>query len=485
MMRKHISKAGLSRFHSWIVVVVAPFTAVHSAGSETQANAENAANRQAIARVRSGEQMEANTAWWGFNKEDVTDAIQGALDSGAKRVKIPYMGAPWIVRPLQLRSDQEVYLEPGVVILAKKGAFLGGGDSLFTARAAQNVVLRGYGATLRMRKRDYMKPPYPKAEWRMGLSLRGCTNVLVEGVRIESSGGDGIYIDGGAGKKLTRDVVIRDVTCFDNHRQGMSVISAENLVVERCVFANTWGTAPGAGLDLEPDGAEQSLVNIVIRNCLFENNEGHEVLVYPKNLHGDAPDLSIRFENCLMRKTLTARRPDGVAQGIGRDDKSHGWSGISVAAVRDDGPGGFIEFVNCTVENTGKESVRIFDKSAARAELRFINCNFRSPWLVSHPGHWPARVPIHLQVRRPHVSKDFGGIVFEDCHVYDSLPRPALFLEPTNSELGIRDVRGLITVHGPGEPHMQLGSHSRDISLTLVSAAKQDVTARQPDADAE
>ena len=457
----------------------------HIAILRAETQPQNLSNTQAIEELKNGTRTDANAAWWGFNGEDSTEILQAALDSGARTVVVPYMGKPWIVRPLELRSHQAVQLEAGVIVLAKKGEFLGGGDSLLTARDAEDVVVRGYGATLRMRKRDYMAPPYAKAEWRMGLSLRGCTNVTVEGLRIESSGGDGIYIDGGSKSRLSKGVVIRDVTCFANHRQGLSVISVEDLLIERSVFANTWGTAPGAGLDLEPDSPDQSLVNIVVRDCVFENNEGHEVLVYPKNLHDKAPDLSIRFENCLMRKTLQDGKARGVAQGIGRDDGSHGWSGICVAAVQDDGPGGSIEFVGCVVENTGKESVRSFDKSARGASVRFSNCHFRNPWLTAHPQHWSTRVPIHLQVRRPHVSRDVGGIVFEDCHVYDSVSRPVLFLEPEGSELGLRDLAGTITVHGPGEPRLTLGPNTQNIHLRLLDGDAQPTPQRAPDADAE
>ncbi|MCA9229540.1 MAG: right-handed parallel beta-helix repeat-containing protein [Planctomycetales bacterium] len=468
----------------WAVVLIA----IHP----SQVNAENAAalssdraSLEKVEEVLAGNRNDANAAWWGFNPEDATDSIQSAFDSGAKKVIIPYMGKPWIVRPLQLRGNQEVHFEPGVVLLAKRGEYLGRGDSLFTANGAENLSMHGYGATLRMRKTDYMAPPYEKAEWRMGLSLRGCKGVLVEGLRIESSGGDGIYIDGGANRRYCEDVTIRDVTCFDNHRQGMSVISAKGLLVERSVFANTWGTAPGAGIDLEPDGEEQSLVEILIRDCLFENNEGHEILVYPKNLHEKAPNISIRFENCIARKTLTDGKPDGVAQGIGRNDQGHGWSGISVAAVCDDGPSGLIEFVDCLVENTGKESVRVFDKSASKAELRFANCHFRNPWLTAHPDHWQSRVPIHFQVRRPHVSRDLGGIVFENCYVYDSKARPVMVLELENSELGLRNVKGQITVAGPGEPRVVLGTNVQEVDLQLLDAREPLELERQPDADAE
>src|SRR5690348_15615751 len=109
-------------------------------------------NPQAIAQVAGGQKSLANAAWWGFNREDSTEALQAAINSGAKHLVIPFMGEPWIVRPLQLRSDQEILFEPGVLVLAKKAEFQGPGDSLFTAVGQSNLVLRGYGATLRMRK---------------------------------------------------------------------------------------------------------------------------------------------------------------------------------------------------------------------------------------------------------------------------------------------------------------------------------------------
>ena len=430
---------------------------------DSELGASSNANQKAIGQVRTGERHDANAAWWGFNPMDSTDAIQAAIDSGAKRVTIPYRGQPWIVRPIKLTSDQEVYLEPGVVVLAKEGEFHGKGDKLFKAAKVKNLVFRGYGATLRMRKADYMNAPYVKAEWRMGLALVDCTNVLVEGVRIERTGGDGIYVDG-----ESKDVVIRNVICYDNYRQGISIISVDNLLIENSVFANTWGTAPGSGIDIEPDKPDQRLVNIVVRNCVFENNEGHEVSIYPKSLTDQSEDISIRFENCLMRKTLTNGVPDGVAQGIGRDDQIHGGAGISVSALRDKGPGGTIEFINCTVENTGRHNLLMYDKSALNIKVRFKNCHFRNPWLGVHRKFWMARVPIYIDLARPELTEHPGGIDFDDCHVYDALQRPVLMRSRSFEKYGVSDIHGILKVHGPGEPRYSVGLNARNIDLRLV-----------------
>lgn len=439
------------------------------------------ANPVAVTRVAAGEVTEASAAWWGFNEEDATEAIQRAISSKAGRVTIPYMGKPWIIRPVMLKSNLELLLDPGVVILAKKGEFHGGGDSLFRGTDMVNITIRGYGATLRMHKRDYQQAPYKKAEWRMGLSFNGCTNVRVEGVRIESSGGDGIYVGTTGKQEYCKDMVIKDVVCHDNHRQGISVIGAENLTIENSVFANTWGTAPGAGIDLEPDSPAQRLVNIVIRNCTFENNEGHEILVYAKNLTASSPPISIRFEKCLARKTTLEMQ----SKGIGRNDAEHGWAGISVGAVKEDGPTGLIEFVDCTVEQTGKESVKIYDKGADRARVRFTNCGFKSAWNVKHPGYCDLRVPILFEVRRPALTKRNGGVEFVDCHVWDEVARPVTALSPFHSELGIHDVTGRIFVHSPVEPQSWYGPASTGVDVQLIHVKAAPREKRKADADAE
>lgn len=248
----------------------------------------DAADPAAVAEVEAGTRIVANAAWWGFNAEDSTEALQAAINSKAKTVVVPYMGSAWIIRPITLRSNLELIFEPGVLILAKKGEFKGGGDSLFRAVEMTDITIRGYGATLRMRKKDYQSAEYQRAEWRMGISFSGCKRILVEGVRVESTGGDGFYVGSGGATRWCEDVTIRNCVSHDNHRQGLSVISAVNLVVENCVFSGTSGTPPEAGIDLECDSADERFVNCVIRNCVFENNSGHAMLVYLKPMTSES-----------------------------------------------------------------------------------------------------------------------------------------------------------------------------------------------------
>ncbi|MFH1742357.1 MAG: right-handed parallel beta-helix repeat-containing protein [bacterium] len=427
-----------------------------------------AKNEDAVQEVLSGKQTKANAAWWGFDTEDSTDALQSAIDSGAKTVIVPYMGDPWIVRPITLRSNQEILFEPGVLVLAKKGEFKGGGDSLFRATDQTDITLRGYGATLRMRKKDYQSDAYQRAEWRMGLAFVGCKRIRVEGLRCESSGGDGIYIGSSGKNRWCEDVVVRDVVCYDNHRQGISVISAVNLLIENCILANTSGTPPEAGIDLEPDSPDEKLVNCVIRNCVMENNQGHAILVYLKPMTRQSDPVSILFENCHSRMGNTA----GLPVEDFKDPELRGWSGMAVGAVKDDGPQGLIEFKNCTAENTGKEGAKIFDKSANSATVRFVNCSWKSPWVSRHRQDGGPRVPVLIHLRRPDLTQKIGGIEFVDCTVYDDGYRPALWVEEDKSDFGVYNLSGCITVHNPSGARMKLGPRPKNTDLRIIDAGQ-------------
>ena len=204
------------------------------------------------------------------------------------------MGSDWISRPIRLVSNQEIFFEPGVVGVAKKGEFRGRRDKFFMAKRKKNITITGYDATIRMQKKDYMGPDYRKLEYRHALAFFACTDVKVAGLTLRDSGGDGIYI-GSLGKTPCKNVEIRDCICDNNYRQGLSIISVENLLVENCVFKNTNGTPPSAGIDIEPNSPSDRLSNVVIKNCISLNNAGSGLTVYLRKLSRRSEPISIRF----------------------------------------------------------------------------------------------------------------------------------------------------------------------------------------------
>ena len=257
-------------------------------------------NEEMIARVAAGEVTEARASWWGFDEEDSTEALQAAIDSGAPKLIVENMGRPWIVRPLLLASNQEITFEEGCELLAKRGEYKGTNETLMTARDVENVVLRGEpGATFRMWKQDYDNPElYQKGEWRHCLSLRGARNIEIDGLTLMSSGGDGIYLGTGPEGSTNTDITIRNVICDDNYRQGISIITAENLLIEDTIMRNTFGTPPQAGIDFEPNNPAERLVNVTMRNCLTENNNSYGYVLAISPLNATSQPISMRFENC-------------------------------------------------------------------------------------------------------------------------------------------------------------------------------------------
>ena len=215
----------------------------------------------------------------GFDDQNATVTIQSAINSGAPTVVVPFVGRPYYVDPITLTSNQTLILEEGVVIAAREGSFRGREDCLFSAENQKEITIIGYGAVIEMRKDDYQRRPYEKAEWRHAISLRGCSDVSIEGVTIRSSGGDGIYIGRGEGNNTyCENIRVKNVVLEDNYRQGISVISVRKLLVENVQIYNTSGTLPRAGIDFEPNRRDEILENCIVRKCRIAGNRGPGIL---------------------------------------------------------------------------------------------------------------------------------------------------------------------------------------------------------------
>ena len=303
----------------------------------------------------------AKASSWGFDKEDATECLQAAINSGAKTLIVDNVGAPWIVRPLKGVSDQTIIFEKGVELVAKKGEYRGQTDSMLTYTGASNVCLRGYGATFRMRRDDYAdRNAYKFSEWRHTLKIRSCSNVVVEGLRFVDAGGDGVFI----GTKWrspehSRNIVLRDVTCDRAWRNALSVIAVDGMLIEGCSFLNTHGTLPEAGIDFEPDFAHERIVNVVVRNCISDNNRGKAFGIQAMKSDVTTAPYGIRFENCRASRS------------------KWGWCYTDGTHPRDaDKPwdGGTVEFHGCTFEKNELEGVYVVRKPLSSAKHVFKDC---------------------------------------------------------------------------------------------------------------
>ncbi len=267
--------------------------------------AHSAIKKELIEDVLTGRREIANAAWWGYKTTSATQALQGAISSGAKKVIVPDMGHPWILDPIFLESNQEIEFERGVTLLAHKNSFLGKEDCLIKAVNKENITLHGSDVALKMHRKDYTKRNYAASEWRHCLSLCGCRNINVYGLKFQESGGDGIYIGRGRGdncRQYCENIIIKDVTCNRNYRQGISVISARNLVIEKCLLSNTEGVNPQAGIDYEPNKPDELLQECILRDTIIEGNKKYGILFALGGLSDKSAPLSITVEQCHIRK---------------------------------------------------------------------------------------------------------------------------------------------------------------------------------------
>ena len=196
---------------------------------------------------------------------NATLAMQAAIGCGVSTVRVPALAnqVVWVISTALILnvSNQRMLLEPGVTVEAQRDAFHASDSHMFTIDNVTNVSLSGYDAMVVMRKEDYANASlYSHSEWRHAISITSSKNIVVEGLNIMSSGGDGIYI-GGNQRYITtckisgqlcdsENVYIKDVNLTDHFRNAMSVTGCVNLTVKRSIFAKTGGTCCMSGVDL-------------------------------------------------------------------------------------------------------------------------------------------------------------------------------------------------------------------------------------------
>ena len=127
--------------------------------------------------------------------------------------------------------------------------------------------------------------------------------------------------------------------------------------------------------------------------------------------------------------------------------------------------GGLIEFRDCVVENTEGYGIKVQDKSADRARVRFVNCALRNVATNrSYDGAW---TPIWRHLFKPATTMKLGGIDFVNCVVDDNRGRPAIMLQGTESDPGVCHITGTIAVRNPHGVKIDLGHKLSGVTLAV------------------
>jgi hypothetical protein len=407
------------------------------------------------------------------NKNDHTRALQSALDSRAARVIIPYKATPWISGPLFLRSNQEIILEKGAILQAKDDAFYEVNSKFLNLNQIENVTIRGDSASIRMNRGRYILPPFQWSEFRHIIDIKGGKNIQIIGLSLTDAGGDAICISGGPEQRYAENILLKDLKCQRNFHQGLSVISAKNLTVENCLFAESGGTPPAAGLYLNPGNDSDRLENIVFQNCRMKNNNGEGFLIYAPNLSEYAVPFSIKMQDCVI---------DGSWQ-----------SGFGIGGISWDGPDGTFDIINCAIKNTVGPGIYVREKSSTRLKTRFFHCTLtntalgtKQPWpdnpWTPKESYWLTKenlnAPIVIASGRPHLGQYVGYVDFIDCIVHQNRTRPAVILFDIKNKNYAERIKGTIKLFDAKRPYLEGMEGCYDVNLKFVNADNKQIGSR-------
>ena len=216
---------------------------------------------------------------------DETAHLQAMLDN-ANGVTIIWKKGTYATRPLYIRNNTTIFFESGVTL--KPTPNYDTHDCVLNILNVDNVRIYGNNATILMNKVEYTT-----GEWRHCIYCIGSRNVLIEGLHLKDSGGDGIIIGGEQIEENLREsynIVVRNCVIDNNRRQGVSIVGlVRDVWIVENMITNTNGTAPQAGIDIEPNAAEFDNEDIhIIRNKLINNENG--ILCYNNSYNIEIKD---------------------------------------------------------------------------------------------------------------------------------------------------------------------------------------------------
>lgn len=119
-------------------------------------------------------------------------------------------------------------------------------------------------------------------EWGHGISINDSLNVTVNNITVKNCWGDGIYIGNVSDdnpKEQCKNIKILNCIISNNRRNNISVINADNFLIDNCTIENSNGTAPEDGIDIEVNNADTQWCAGTISNCYFFNNKSIHLCV--------------------------------------------------------------------------------------------------------------------------------------------------------------------------------------------------------------
>jgi hypothetical protein len=168
------------------------------------------------------------------------------------------------------QSNTVIRCTGNAVLQAKASALTG--YNILRLNQVSNVKI--YGCTI---SGDRATHTGTGGEWGYGIGIWGATDIWLEDLTVSNCWGDGIYIMRAQYPSTayrSQRIHGKNVLSTNNRRQGMSVIDGLDVALRDSYFLNTNGTAPQAGIDIEPGGFGNTVAGFKCEGCEFSGNSG-------------------------------------------------------------------------------------------------------------------------------------------------------------------------------------------------------------------
>lgn len=222
-------------------------------------------------------------------KTDYTSIIQNILDNNSI---VTFPNFPLLINSngLRIKSNSKIIFEKGSKLILQANAKTN--YEILRIHNVNNVEL--FTPNLIGDRETHIGKT---GEWGFGISIRGSQNISINNAIISNCWGDGIYI-GSYGPNINSNIKIKDCFLDNNRRNGISIISGKDITISNSLISNTSGTAPGCGIDIEPNNNNEFLNNINLNNVITFNNENDGIVIGLGAFQGkENKNISITIKN--------------------------------------------------------------------------------------------------------------------------------------------------------------------------------------------
>lgn len=186
------------------------------------------------------------------------------------------------LRAVKLRSRMHLAMAPGARLVAKPNASKS--SRVLFIDSVNEVEISG-GEIVGEREKHLGT----EGEWGHGIKVKGAERVTIRDIHISKCWGDGIVVGPKPVRRapyvMSRDVVVANVVCTGNRRQGLSIGNVIGMRVQSCEFSFTHGTSPQCGIDVEPDkdfDGRGFCDQVHIEDCLVRGNAVYGINVWKR-----------------------------------------------------------------------------------------------------------------------------------------------------------------------------------------------------------